>query len=98
LFLALGYWAVFATLDQTGVLIGVLLGLIHALFARTALVNVIFPAAYPRVAAASTPQAACYHCLSHRIHVGPTTAGRELLVMIAAHVACGARACDERLR
>ena len=45
---ALGYWAVFATTGHSGVVIGALLGLAHALFAGTALVNVILPAVHPR--------------------------------------------------
>jgi uncharacterized membrane protein YagU involved in acid resistance len=89
LLFALGYWAVFAVLDQAGVLIGMLLGLIHALFAGTALVNVILPAVHPRMgtgfdAAGSSP-------LLEPPGFMLANYGREtMLVMIAAHVAYGA--------
>lgn len=46
---ALGYWAVFAAIGESGVLLGALLGLVHALFAGTALVSVILPAVHPRM-------------------------------------------------
>jgi hypothetical protein len=57
---ALGYYAVFAVTDRSGILLGALLGLIHALFAGTALVNILLPAVHPRMgtgfdAAGSTP-------------------------------------------
>jgi hypothetical protein len=85
---ALGYWAVFAVLDEAGVLIGVLLGLIHALFAGTALVNVILPAVHPRMgtgfaAAGSSP-------LLEPPGFMLANYGRQtMLVMITAHVAYG---------
>jgi hypothetical protein len=89
LLFALGYWAVFATLDETGVLIGALLGLIHALFAGTALVNVILPAVHPRMgtgfdAAGSSP-------LLEPPGFMLANYGRQtMLVMIAAHIAYAA--------
>lgn len=46
---ALTYYAVFASLDRDGVLLGALLGLLHALFAGTALVNILLPAVHPRM-------------------------------------------------
>ena len=46
---ALGYYAVFAVVDRSGILLGALLGLIHALFAGTALVNILLPAVHPRM-------------------------------------------------
>jgi hypothetical protein len=46
---ALAYAAVFAALDRAGVLLGGLLGLLHALFAGTALVNILLPAVHPRM-------------------------------------------------
>jgi hypothetical protein len=85
---ALGYWAVFAVLDQAGVLIGALLGLIHAVFAGTALVNVILPAVHPRMgtgfdAAGSSP-------LLEPPGFMLANYGRQtMVVMIAAHVAYG---------
>ena len=60
LLFALAYAAVFAVLDRTGVLLGAALGLVHALFAGSALVNVLLPAVHPRMgtgydAAGSSP-------------------------------------------
>jgi hypothetical protein len=49
LLFAVGYYAVFVVMDRSGVVIGALLGLIHALFAGTALVNVLLPAVHPRM-------------------------------------------------
>lgn len=57
---ALAYYAVFAVIDKSGVLLGALFGLIHALFAGSALVNVLLPVVHPRMgtgfdAAGSSP-------------------------------------------
>ena len=49
LLFALGYYAVFAAVDRSGVLLGALLGLVHALFASTALVAILLPAVHPRM-------------------------------------------------
>jgi hypothetical protein len=46
---ALGYHAVFVVVDESGVLLGALLGLLHGLFAGTALVNILLPAVHPRM-------------------------------------------------
>jgi hypothetical protein len=46
---ALGYYAVFAVVDFSGIVLGALLGLVHALFAGTALVNILLPAVHPRM-------------------------------------------------
>jgi hypothetical protein len=46
---ALGYYAVFAVIDRSGIVLGALLGLLHALFAGTALVNILLPAVHPRM-------------------------------------------------
>lgn len=43
------YYVVFWTVGQAGWLLGALLGLVHALFAGTALVNVLLPAVHPRM-------------------------------------------------
>ena len=60
LLFALGYWIVFLVLGESGVLLGALLGLLHASFAATALVNVLLPVVHPRMgtgfdAAGSSP-------------------------------------------
>jgi hypothetical protein len=49
LLFALAYYAVFAAVDRSGVLLGALLGLVHALFASTALVAILLPAVHPRM-------------------------------------------------
>jgi hypothetical protein len=46
---ALGYYAIFAVIGRSGLLLGALLGLVHALFAGTALVNILLPAVHPRM-------------------------------------------------
>ena len=60
LLFALAYYAVFLVVDASGVLLGAVLGLVHALFAASALVNVLLPVAHPRMgtgftAAGSSP-------------------------------------------
>jgi hypothetical protein len=49
LLFALAYYAVFVVVDRRGVLLGALLGLVHALFAGTALVSILLPAVHPRM-------------------------------------------------
>jgi hypothetical protein len=49
LLFALAYWAVFVVVDRAGVVEGILLGLLHAVFAATALVNVLLPVVHPRM-------------------------------------------------
>jgi hypothetical protein len=89
LLFALGYWAVFAVTGHSGVVLGALLGLVHALFAGTALVNVVLPAIHPRMgtgfdAAGSTP-------LLEPPGFMLVNYGREtLLAMIVAHLIYGA--------
>lgn len=86
---ALGYAAVFVVLDEAGVLLGALLGLVHALFAGSALVNVLLPLVHPRMgtgfdAAGSSPllEPPGFLLLNY---------GRETpLVNLVAHLAYGA--------
>jgi hypothetical protein len=49
LLFALAYWSIFAVIDESGVLLGALVGLVHALFAGTVLVNVLLPVVHPRM-------------------------------------------------
>jgi hypothetical protein len=49
LLFALAYGVVFAVVDEAGVVFGALLGLLHGLFASTALVNVLLTALHPRM-------------------------------------------------
>jgi hypothetical protein len=46
---ALAYYAVFVVIDRSGFLLGALFGLVHALFAGSALVNVLLPVVHPRM-------------------------------------------------
>ena len=46
---ALGYYVIFLVVGRSGFLIGATLGLLHALFASTALVNVLLPVVHPRM-------------------------------------------------
>lgn len=86
---ALAYYAVFAVVDRSGILLGALLGVVHALFAGVALVNILLPAVHPRMgtgfdAAGSAPllEPPGFMLLNY---------GRETPVaMIASHVVYGA--------
>ena len=49
LLFAPGYYALFRAIDRDGWLIGAFFGLLHGLFAATALVNVLLPAFHPRM-------------------------------------------------
>jgi hypothetical protein len=46
---ALFYYAVFVVIDRSGFLLGALFGLVHGLFAGSALVNVLLPVVHPRM-------------------------------------------------
>ena len=50
LLFASGYYLVFHALDEGGWALGALFGLLHALFAGTALVGVLLPIVHPRMA------------------------------------------------
>ncbi len=89
LLFALAYYAVFLVIDRSGVLLGALLGFVHALFAGSALVNVLLPVVHPRMgtgfdAAGATPllEPPGFLLLNY---------GRETpLVTVVAHVVYGA--------
>jgi hypothetical protein len=49
LLFALAYYAIFTVIDEAGVLLGALFGLVHAFFAASALVNVLLPVVHPRM-------------------------------------------------
>ena len=49
LLFALGYYGVFAVVGHPGVLLGAGFGLLHGLFAGSALVNILLPAVHPRM-------------------------------------------------
>ena len=86
---AVGYWLVFAATGKSGPLLGGALGLVHALFVGTALVNIILPALHPRMgtgfdAAGSAPLLEPPGFLL--VNYGRST----LLAMTVAHVVYGA--------
>lgn len=51
---ALGYYAIFRAVDHAGWLFGAVLGLVHGIFAGTALVNVLLPTVHPRMGTTTT--------------------------------------------
>jgi hypothetical protein len=89
LLFALGYDRVFAVVGHAGFLLGAGFGLVHALFAGTALVNILLPAVHPRMgsgfdAAGSTP-------LLEPPGFLLVNYGRQTIVAtVVAHVAYGA--------
>ena len=86
---ALGYWVVFAATGVSNAWVGALLGLLHALFAGTALVSVVLPVVHPRMgtgfdAAGDAP-------LLEPPGFMLVNYGRQTqLAMIVAHIAYGA--------
>jgi hypothetical protein len=86
---ALGYYAVFLAIDEVGWWLGALLGLLHGLFAATALVNILLPVVHPRMAtfltaAGETPLIESPGFLM--LNYGRSTP----VVTLAAHAAYGA--------
>jgi hypothetical protein len=89
LLFALVYYAVFVPLGRAGFALGMVFGLVHALFAGTTLINVLLPAIHPRMgtsftAANSTPllEPPGFMLLNY----GSSTA----VVMVLSHIAYGA--------
>jgi hypothetical protein len=89
LLFALAYYAIFVVIHESGFLLGALFGLVHALFAGSALVNTLLPVVHPRMgtgftAAGSAPllEPPGFLLLNY---------GRQtLLATIIAHIAYGA--------
>jgi hypothetical protein len=89
LLFALAYDAIFVVINRSGFLLGAGFGLVHALFAGTALVNILLPAVHPRMgsgfdAAGSTPLLEPPRFLL--LNYGRQTA----LATVVAHLAYGA--------
>jgi len=89
LLFAIGYFLLFAALDASGPVLGAVFGIAHALFAGTALVNVLLPLVHPRMgspfsSATSTPllEEPGFMMLNY----GKATP----VVMLVAHVVYGA--------
>lgn len=86
---ALVYYAIFAAIHESGWGIGAVFGLVHALFAGTALVNILLPLVHPRMATPLTaaPEVALLESPGFMMrNYGLGTP----LVTLAAHVAFGA--------
>jgi hypothetical protein len=86
---AIVYYAAFAVLGRAGWALGMLFGLVHALFAGTTLVNVLLPAVHPRMgtsmsAASSSPLLEPPGFML--VNYGPTTP----VITVLAHLAYGA--------
>jgi len=89
LLFALGYYALFEAIGHSGWLLGAGFGLVHGLFAGTALVNVLLPVVHPRMgtpftAAGSAP------LLEPPGFLLMNYGRRTPLVSLAAHIAYGA--------
>jgi hypothetical protein len=89
LLFALVYYAVFAVIDESGFLLGAAFGLVHGLFAGSALVNILLPVVHRRMgtgftAAGSAPllEPPGFMLLNY--------GRRTPLATIVAHVAYGA--------
>lgn len=86
---ALGYYAIFRIIGESGWWLGAVFGLVHGMFAGTALVNILLPVVHPRMAtpltaADSTPLLEPPGFLM--LNYGRMTP----LVTLAAHTAYGA--------
>jgi hypothetical protein len=89
LLFALAYLAIFLAIDRSGWWLGAVFGLLHALFAGTALVNILLPLVHPRMANPLT--AAGDAPLLEAPGFLLTNYGRSTpLITVLAHVAYGA--------
>ncbi len=89
LLFAIGYYAIFRSIGRDGFLLGALLGLIHGIFAGTALVNLLLPIIHPRMGSsftASNSSPLIESPGSLMLNYGAST----FVVSLAAHVAYGA--------
>ena len=85
---ALLYYAVFAAIGHSGWWLGAVFGLVHGLFASTALVNIVLPVFHPRMGTPST--AADSRALLEPPGFLMLNFGRRTpLVTLLAHVAYG---------
>jgi hypothetical protein len=86
---ALVYYAIFVAIDESGWLLGAIFGFVHALFAATALVNLLLPLVHPRMGSPLTGANATV-LLEPPGFLMLNYGARTPLVTIAAHVAYGA--------
>jgi hypothetical protein len=86
---ALVYYAIFRAIDESGWWLGAAFGLLHGLFAGTALVNILLPVVHPRMGtdATAAPRSALLEPPGFlMLNYGLGTP----LVTLAAHIAYGA--------
>jgi hypothetical protein len=86
---AFGYYGIFQAIGSSGWWLGALFGLLHGVFAGSALVNVLLPVVHPRMGTSSTaaPDAALVEAPGFMmLNYGRRTP----LVTVAAHIAYGA--------
>ena len=86
---ALVYYAIFVAIDESGWWLGAIFGFVHALFAATALVNLLLPLVHPRMGSPLTGANATV-LLEPPGFLMLNYGARTPLVTIAAHVAYGA--------
>jgi hypothetical protein len=86
---ALVYYAVFVVIDESGFLLGGLFGLVHGLFAGSALVNVLLPVVHPRMGTGLTAAGEA-PLLEPPGFLLLNYGRRTPLVTVVAHVAYGA--------
>jgi hypothetical protein len=89
LIFAFAYYVVFAVIDESGFLLGALFGLVHALFAGSALVNILLPVVHPRMGSGFTA-AGSAPLLEPPGFMLLNYGRRTPLATILAHVAYGA--------
>jgi hypothetical protein len=85
----LAYYAIFVVIDQSGFLLGAVFGLVHGLFASTALVNVLLPLVHPRMGTGFTAAGEA-PLLEPPGFLLLNYGRRTPLVTIIAHIAYGA--------
>jgi ABC-type polysaccharide/polyol phosphate export permease len=85
---ALVYYAIFVAIDRSGWWLGAIFGLVHALFAGTALVNLLLPLVHPRMGSPLTG-ANTTALLEPPGFLMLNYGAQTPLVNIAAHVAYG---------
>jgi hypothetical protein len=89
LLFALAYYVIFVVIDESGVLLGALFGLVHALFASSALVNVLLPVVHPRMGTDFTAAGSSQFLESPGFLL--RNYGRQTpIVTVVAHIAYGA--------
>ena len=89
LLFAFGYYAIFRVVGRSGFVLGAALGVVHALFAGSTVVNILLPVVHPRMgtgfdAAGSSP------VLEPPGFLLVNYGRRTLLATVLAHVAYGA--------